>query len=585
MRNFLRVIKVASVYKKLTFLLIFFSMVAITFDLVQPQIIKLFFDLVEKQIKGNLPFYQVSNQFWLYIILFAIVITAQAVFNQFDNYVGSVWYNKTRTKLISNVFSHVTTLSLSFFEKNPAGKIKERADRGTEELLDTAEGIYYEILPQIVYILIAMYFLFSVSLYFGLILFVGVPLFVLVSIVFMHKLNEYQDNYRTSEETSSSIVVETLVNIKTVKSFVTEIKHAQDLKKQLGISQDNSIKRSYAWVKMNIYRYAIVNTAQILILGVGVYWVLNNKITLGAFSLAWAYTNRSFSPLWYLTRVVDRIQKNLRSVRRTFEILDTLPEIKDNQRAKNLKITEGKIDIKHLSFGYNNDDNMVLKDFDLTVPNNKSIAFVGKSGVGKSTIIKLLLRFYDPNKGDILIDGQNIKDVTQKSLRESIGVVMQDSSLFNDTALNNISYGNTKAKKVDVIRASKMANAHDFIMKLPQGYDTVVGERGVKLSGGEQQRINIARTILKNPPILILDEATSSLDSESEKLIQDALWNLIRGRTTIIIAHRLSTVMRADLIVVMDKGKISEMDTHKQLVKNNGIYSKLFKIQSGGYLQ
>jgi len=560
-------------------------MVAITFDLVQPQIIKLFFDLVEKQIKGNLPFYQVSNQFWLYIILFAIVITAQAVFNQFDNYVGSVWYNKTRTKLISNVFSHVTTLSLSFFEKNPAGKIKERADRGTEELLDTAEGIYYEILPQIVYILIAMYFLFSVSLYFGLILFVGVPLFVLVSIVFMHKLNEYQDNYRTSEETSSSIVVETLVNIKTVKSFVTEIKHAQDLKKQLGISQDNSIKRSYAWVKMNIYRYAIVNTAQILILGVGVYWVLNNKITLGAFSLAWAYTNRSFSPLWYLTRVVDRIQKNLRSVRRTFEILDTLPEIKDNQRAKNLKITEGKIDIKHLSFGYNNDDNMVLKDFDLTVPNNKSIAFVGKSGVGKSTIIKLLLRFYDPNKGDILIDGQNIKDVTQKSLRESIGVVMQDSSLFNDTALNNISYGNTKAKKVDVIRASKMANAHDFIMKLPQGYDTVVGERGVKLSGGEQQRINIARTILKNPPILILDEATSSLDSESEKLIQDALWNLIRGRTTIIIAHRLSTVMRADLIVVMDKGKISEMDTHKQLVKNNGIYSKLFKIQSGGYLQ
>lgn len=585
MQNFWRVIKLASYYKKLTFFLVAILLLATSFDLIQPQIIKLIFDLIEGQIKDGTSFSQLSSQYWLYISLFAIVITCQALSNQLDNYIGSIWYNKTRTKLIKSVFGHITTLSLSFFEKNPAGKIKERADRGTEELLDTAEGLYYEILPQVIYILVAIYFLFRVNVVFGMILIIGIPVFVSISLIFMKKLNKYQDNFRTSEEMSSSIVIETFVNIKTVKSFVTEIKHARDLKKQLDISQDNSIKRSYAWVIMNLCRYSVVNTAQILILGFGVYWVLNGKISLGGFSLAWAYTNRSFSPLWYLTRVVDRMQKNLRSVKRTFEILDTLPEITDTAKAKNLNVTNGEITIKNLSFGYSDAENTILKNLSLTIPSNKSIAFVGKSGVGKSTIIKLLLRFYDPNKGYISIDDQNINSVTQKSLRQNIGVVMQDSALFNDTALNNISYGNMNVKKKDVVGAAKKANAHEFIMNLPQGYDTIVGERGVKLSGGEQQRINIARAILKNPPILILDEATSSLDSESEKMIQDALWKLIKNRTTIIIAHRLSTVMRADLIVVLDKGKISEMDTHSQLLKKEGIYSKLFNIQSGGYLK
>ena len=585
MRDFWRVIKMSSVYKKLTALLFAFAMLSVLFDLIQPQIIKLFFDLIERQIKENLSFSQVSSQFWFYILLFAIVLTVSAILNQVDNFISSVWFNKTRTKLIGKVFTHVETLSLNFFEKNPAGKTKERVDRGTQELLDTAEGVYYDIVPQIMYILVAMFFLFKISVFFGAILLIGIPIFIVISLVFLRSLNRYQDNFRTSEENSSGIVIETFVNIKTVKSFVTELKHARDLKKQLLISQDNSIKRAFVWVKMNLCRYMIINTAQILILGIGVYWVLNDKITLGTFSLAWAYTNRSFYPLWYLTRLVDRIQKNLRSVKRTFEILDTLPEVSDLEGAKKLKVAKGKIDLNDVSFGYNDDSKNILSNLTLTVPSGKSLAFVGKSGVGKSTIIKLLLRFYDINSGSIKIDGQDIKKVTQKSLRDNIAVVMQDSSLFNDTALNNIAYGNPGAKKEAVIKAAKMANAHDFIMKLPQGYETIVGERGVKLSGGEQQRINIARAILKNPPILILDEATSSLDSESEKLIQDALWKLIEGRTTIIVAHRLSTVMRADLIVVLDKGKISEMDTHKQLVKKDGIYSKLFKIQSGGYLQ
>ncbi len=481
------------------------------------------------------------------------------------------------------VFNHTETLSLSFFEKNPTGKVKERMERGIQELIDIADGLFYDIVPQIIYIIVAMYFLFKINYLFGFLILIGIPLFIIISWIYMKSLNKYQDDFRTSEENASGIVVETLANIKTVKSFVTELKHARDLKKQLDVSKDNAIARSYTWTKMNILRYMIINTAQILILGFGVYWALTGKITLGAFTLAWAYTNRSFYPLWYLTRLFDRILKNLRSVKRTFEILDTTPEVLDLNKAKPLLANQGGILFNKIDFKY--EDKKILSDFDLKIKPGQAVAFVGKSGVGKSTLVKLLLRFYDPQKGQISIDGQDISQITQKSLRENIGVVMQDSSLFNDTAFNNIAYGNPSAKKEDVIKAAKAANAHDFILNLPKGYDTIVGEKGVKLSGGEQQRINIARAILKNPPILILDEATSSLDSESEKLIQDALWKLIKNRTTIIIAHRLSTVMRADLIVVLDKGKISEMDTHKQLLKKEGIYSKLFEIQSGGYLK
>ncbi len=589
MRDFWRAIKFASIYKKLTLGLFFVVMTSVLFDLVQPQIFKLFLDLIGDQIKDPLPFSEISDSFYFYLGLFIATLTGQTILQQLSNYISSVWTAKTKVKLIQQVFEHVENLSLSFFQKTPIGKIKEKTEKGVEELQDIAEGVFYDILPQFAYMAVAIYFLFRINVLFGAVLLIGIPLFVIISLVFMRKLNSYQDDFRTSQENASGIVVETYANIKTVKSFVAEIKHARDLRKQLKISQDNSIKRAQIWVIMNLFRYIVVNTAQVIIIGFGLYWALTGKITLGTFTLAWQYTNRSFYPLWYLVRLFDRIQRNMRSVKRTFEVLDTEPEVTDIPGAKELVITKGEIEFRDVDFKYEEVEGQteqgVLKDFSVKIPQRKTIAFVGKSGVGKSTLVKLLLRFHDLDKGEITIDGQNIKEVTQKSLRPTIGVVMQDSSLFNDTVFTNIVYGRPGATESEVIKAAKAANAHDFIMKLPKGYQTIIGEKGIKLSGGEQQRINIARALLKDPPILVLDEATSSLDSESEKLIQDALWKLIKGRTTIIIAHRLSTVMRADLIVVMDKGKISEMDTHKQLIKNEGIYSKLFKIQSGGYLQ
>jgi ABC-type multidrug transport system fused ATPase/permease subunit len=296
--------------------------------------------------------------------------------------------------------------------------------------------------------------------------------------------------------------------------------------------------------------------------------------------------NKAYEPMAWIMRMYDETLRQMRSVKRLFETLDTKPSVIDIDDAKALRPTKGEISLANVFFQYpDNRSRMVIRGVSLNIPSMSTVAIVGKSGSGKTTLAKLLVRFYDPTNGSISIDGQDIKSATQISLRENIGYVLQDSSLFNDTALNNIRFSRPNAKLSDVVRAAKLANADDFISKLPKGYKTIVGERGVKLSGGEQQRINIARAILKNPPILILDEATSSLDSESELLIQRALDNLLQNKTTIIIAHRLSTVMKSDLIVVMDKGKIVETGTHSDLVDNkNGIYKRLYDIQSGGYL-
>ncbi len=582
MRDLWRAIKLASIKKKLTVIAVSFSFAYTIFNLIQPLILKKFFDLIETNIRnGN--FNYIPDEYWKYLILFAFVIFIQDFIGQGSNYFITKWWIETRRVLQLKVFGHLETLSLGYFEKYSTGKIKERVDSGIRDLNNVMEGAIIDIAPQILFTIVALYFLFSINFTFGFLLLVAVPLFTFISFKFAPKLIAVQDKVRTKYEILGGSTTESIINIRTIKSYTTEKKHYS----RVAIILDNiiSLEMKYIITRiiMNIFRFLIVNLAQIVIFGLGVYMALKGEITLGTFTLAWQYTNRTITPLWYLTRVIDDIQKDMRSVRRVFELLDTKPEINDIKDAKNQKFKNGIIKFNNIKFSY--PGKSVLRGINLEIPSGKTLALVGHSGSGKSTLVKLLLRFYELNSGQILVDNQDISKVKQKSLRQKIGVVMQDSILFNDTAFNNISYGVKGANKSDVISAAKVANAHDFIMKLPKGYQTIVGERGVKLSGGEQQRVNIARAVLKNPPILVLDEATSSLDSESEKLIQDALWKLIKGRTAIIIAHRLSTVMRADIIAVMDKGKIVELDTHENLVKNKGgIYENLFKIQSGGYL-
>jgi ABC-type multidrug transport system fused ATPase/permease subunit len=582
MKDILRTIKLGSVNRGLTILVIGLSFAFPIFSLLEPYIIKKIFDLIEISIRSGAGA-DIFQQLTMLLVMYAGLIVSEGALSQVHMIIMNKWWSLTRIKLTDKVFTHLESLSISYFERNSTGKIKERVDRGIGDMNSIMELILMDLAPQVFFILAATIILLRTNIYLGLILLSGIPLYVLIYLRFLPRVTKFTDKMRDLNEHQSAVITESIINVKTIKSYATEKQQISKVGRILRRAKDALMGYTYSRAAMNVLRTIVVNIIQFSILGLGAYWTLKGEMTLGTLTLAWQYSNRSIQPLWWMMRALDETQKELRTVRRVFELLDTDPEITDREGAKNLKLSRGVIGFKNVHFSY--PDKTVLKGINLTVPAGKTLALVGHSGSGKSTLVKLLLRFYDLNSGSISIDDQNISQVKQKSLRDRIGVVMQDSILFNDTVLRNISYGTKGTGLSDAVAAAKVANAHDFITRLPKGYQTVVGERGVKLSGGEQQRINIARAVLKNPPILVLDEATSSLDSENEKLIQDALWKLIKGRTTIVIAHRLSTVMRADLIAVMDKGRIVELDTHAKLVKNRGgIYENLFKIQSGGYL-
>lgn len=582
MEIFFRVIKYAWLKKWLTIWTFTISIVIVITDALTPLIIKQIFDFLEKGIRSGNQSFSLQTFIFLFVVYTSVALT-QVIFRLFDNYYTPKWWFATRNVVATKVFAHLERMSITFFEKRSTGKLVERVSSGVSSIQNILEGVIQDIVPQFFYIIFAAYVLTRVNLIFGLVIIIGVPVFVYVSLHFTKSLNKLQDKVRDYEEQASTVRVETFSNIKTVKSFATEGRHLNEIVKILDKIMNAFLKRMKKYVQMNTIRFGITNFSNIFILALGTYLVLQGEFTIGTLTMVWLYTSRVFQPLWSLSRLYDRIQMNMRSVKRVFEILDTKPDIEDAKNAISLEKVEGEVEFSRVKFKYKNRN--VLNGLNLKIKEGQIIAIIGRSGVGKSTLVKLLLRFYDPQEGQILVDGHDIRTITQKSLRENIGVVLQDTAIFNDTAYNNIAYANPKAGKEEVLKAAKVAHADEFIKNLPEGYSTVVGERGVKLSGGEQQRINIARAVLKNPPILVLDEATSHLDSESEKFIQDALWKLIEGRTSVIIAHRLSTVMKADLIVVLDKGKISETGTHDELVKKEGIYNKLFKIQSGSYLK
>jgi ABC-type multidrug transport system fused ATPase/permease subunit len=312
--------------------------------------------------------------------------------------------------------------------------------------------------------------------------------------------------------------------------------------------------------------------------------VLSGKLMVGDLILFISYLNRVLGPLGSVMQIYDSIQVGMVSVQRLFKLWDYPDNVTDTPDAKPIQVTDGSIEFKRVSFSYKNTkkfrgEKVVFKNLSLRIRPREVVALVGPSGVGKSTFVKLLMRFYDPTKGQVLIDGQDIKQVTQRSLRKHISAVMQDVAVFNNTIGYNIKYGRPTATNQQITDVTKVANLYNFVSSLRKRFKTMVGEKGVRLSGGERQRLAIARAILKDAKIIVMDEATSALDSENEKQIQDAMWKLIEGRTTIVVAHRLSTVKRADRIIVFDKGKILEQGTHNQLMSKSGYYRRLFTMQ------
>ena len=372
--------------------------------------------------------------------------------------------------------------------------------------------------------------------------------------------------------------IDSLLNYETVKYFSAEEREANRYDGAIKQYEKAALTTAYSLAFLNFGQSLIITAGLIIVMVMAALGVQSGYLTVGDFVMVNAYMIQITMPLNFLGTVYREIRQGLVDMGEMFDLLEQPVEILDSENASELKITDGHISFENVTFGYNK-SRLIIQNVSLEINSRETIAIVGPSGSGKSTIGRLLFRFYDAQQGSIKIDGQDIRDVTQESLHRSIGVVPQDTVLFNDTIYYNIAYGLDNASRTEVEKAAKDAQIHDFILSLPDGYETTVGERGLKLSGGEKQRVGIARTLLKNPPILLLDEATSALDTETEREIREALTNASEGRSVLTIAHRLSTIADADRIIVLENGSIVEIGTHEALLSKRGRYYSLWTKQ------
>lgn len=478
------------------------------------------------------------------------------------------------------LYNHLQALSARFYANNQVGQVISRVINDVEQTKDFILTGLMNIWLDCITIIIALSIMFFLDVKLTLAALFIFPFYILTVYVFFGRLRKLTRERSQALAEVQGFLHERVQGISVVKSFAIEDNEAKNFDKK----NTNFLTRALKHTRWNAYSFAAINTVTdigpIIVIGVGAYLAISGSITVGTLAAFVGYLELLFGPLRRLVASFTTLTQSFASMDRVFQLIDEDYDIKNGVGAQPIEIKQGRIDIEHVSFQYNDNEAPILKDINLSIEKGETVAFVGMSGGGKSTLINLIPRFYDVTSGQILIDGHNIKDFLTGSLRNQIGLVQQDNILFSDTVKENILLGRPTATDEEVVEAAKMANAHDFIMNLPQGYDTEVGERGVKLSGGQKQRLSIARIFLNNPPILILDEATSALDLESESIIQEALDVLSKDRTTLIVAHRLSTITHADKIVVIENGHIVETGTHRELIAKQGAYEHLYSIQN-----
>ncbi|CAC5886056.1 TPA: SAV1866 family putative multidrug efflux ABC transporter [Staphylococcus aureus] len=513
------------------------------------------------------------------IALFIFVIVRPPI-EFIRQYLAQWTSNKILYDIRKKLYNHLQALSARFYANNQVGQVISRVINDVEQTKDFILTGLMNIWLDCITIIIALSIMFFLDVKLTLAALFIFPFYILTVYVFFGRLRKLTRERSQALAEVQGFLHERVQGISVVKSFAIEDNEAKNFDKK----NTNFLTRALKHTRWNAYSFAAINTVTdigpIIVIGVGAYLAISGSITVGTLAAFVGYLELLLGPLRRLVASFTTLTQSFASMDRVFQLIDEDYDIKNGVGAQPIEIKQGRIDIDHVSFQYNDNEAPILKDINLSIEKGETVAFVGMSGGGKSTLINLIPRFYDVTSGQILIDGHNIKDFLTGSLRNQIGLVQQDNILFSDTVKENILLGRPTATDEEVVEAAKMANAHDFIMNLPQGYDTEVGERGVKLSGGQKQRLSIARIFLNNPPILILDEATSALDLESESIIQEALDVLSKDRTTLIVAHRLSTITHADKIVVIENGHIVETGTHRELIAKQGAYEHLYSIQN-----
>ncbi len=514
------------------------------------------------------------------IIAYGVLRIAASGFGEMRDAVFASVQQRTVRRVASETFQHLHRLSLRFHLDRQTGGLSRATERGTAGIEAVLRLAVFNVLPTLLEVVLVVTILWNMfAPAFALVTMVAVGLYLAFTLLFTNWRVRIRRQMNETDSEAQSKAVDSLLNYETVKYFGNEPHEAKRFDDAWARYERAAVRSQVTLNLLNLGQAAIIAVGLAVVMLLASEGVRDGTMTVGQFVLVNTYLMQLYQPLNMLGFVYREIKQGLADMEQMFRLLSLDEEVADKPGAPVLAARGGAIAFEDVRFGYN-PDREILHGISFRVPAGHSIAIVGQTGAGKSTISRLLFRFYDVTDGRITIDGQDIRDVTQDSLRRALGVVPQDTVLFNDTIRYNIAYGRPGATQEQIEHAARSAQVHDFVMQLPQGYDTKVGERGLKLSGGEKQRVAIARTILKDPPILILDEATSALDTRTEQEIQSALRAVAAHRTTLTIAHRLSTVVDSDEIIVLDAGRIAERGTHADLLAQNGLYARMWAMQA-----
>lgn len=561
-------------YKKLFIADMFFAFLGAAVTLVLPLIIR--------YITSDVVYRQADEAFQVIVslaLMMLALIGLECYCNFFISYYGHMMGARMEYNMRNEIFEHYQKLSFRFYDNQKVGQLMSRV---TNDLFDISELFHHgpeDIVISIIKLLGSLFILLSINWRLALAAFAVIPIMVVYAFYFNKKMKKAFKRNRARIADINAQIEDNLSGIRVVKSFANEEIEMEKF------TQGNdrfieSKKDSYRC--MGSYHAglgAFTTLITVVVIVTGALFMTKNIILVTDLITFLLYINNFTEPVKKLINFTEQFQNGASGYERFLEIMKINPDIADKENAEELKQVKGNISFENVSFHYEETQEEVLSNINLQVEAGQYIALVGSSGAGKSTLCSLIPRFYDVSSGRVLIDGKDIRDVTLKSLRNNIGIVQQDVYLFAGTVMDNIRYGKPNATEAEIVAAAQNANAHDFIMELPDGYDTYIGQRGVKLSGGQKQRLSIARVFLKNPPVLIFDEATSALDNESEKVVQDSLEKLARNRTTFVIAHRLSTIRNAEKILVLTEEGIAEQGTHQQLLGQKGVYAGLYNMQ------